>query len=117
VQNNFTDQILHGGCIEVMRQMPANSHAPEERLEDANVFGLYEISSLALMSCARVCRFKSLDCSSETILVTRLETRPCDCSFVLAVPVQTSAGKRHCRSAVKWKLGSASKPQGLSALL
>jgi site-specific DNA-methyltransferase (adenine-specific) len=24
-QSNFTDQILHGDCIEVMRQMPANS--------------------------------------------------------------------------------------------
>ena len=24
-QNGFTNQILHGDCIEVMRQMPANS--------------------------------------------------------------------------------------------
>ena len=24
-QNNFTNQILHGDCIEVTRQMPANS--------------------------------------------------------------------------------------------
>ena len=48
---------------------------------------------LALMSCARVRPSKSVGCSFETILVTRLETRRCDCSFVLAVPVQTSVGK------------------------
>jgi DNA modification methylase len=24
-QNNFTNQILHGDCIEAMREMPANS--------------------------------------------------------------------------------------------
>ena len=24
-QSNFTNQILHGNCIEMMRQMPANS--------------------------------------------------------------------------------------------
>ena len=47
---------------------------------------------LATMSCARVCPSKSVGCSFETILVTRLRTRRCDCSFVLAAPVQTSVG-------------------------
>src|ERR1700679_673115 len=45
-----------------------------------------------MMSCARVCPSKSVGCSFETILVTRLRTRRCDCSFVLATPVQTSVG-------------------------
>jgi hypothetical protein len=48
---------------------------------------------LATMSCARVCPSKSVGCSFETILGTRLRTRRCDCSFVLAAPVQTSVGK------------------------
>jgi len=48
---------------------------------------------LAMMSCARVCPSKSVGCSFETILGTRLRTRRCDCSFVLAAPVQTSVGK------------------------
>jgi hypothetical protein len=48
---------------------------------------------LAMMSCARVCPYKSVGCSFETILSTRLRTRRCDCSFVLAAPVQTSVGK------------------------
>ena len=60
----------------------------------ANVFGLEWRSALrARMSCARVSPYKSVGCSFETILGTRLRTRCCDCSFVLAAPVQTSVGK------------------------
>jgi hypothetical protein len=61
---------------------------------------------LAMMSCARVCPFKSVGCSFETILVTRLRTRRCDCSFVLAYPVQTSVGE----------LGSSSRCGKVGAL-
>jgi len=50
-------------------------------------------SLLAMMSCALVCPSKSVGCSFETILGTRLRTRHCDCSFVLAAPVQTSVGR------------------------
>ena len=50
-------------------------------------------SLLAMMSCARVCPSKSVGCSFETILGTRLRTRRCDCSFVLAAPMQTSVGR------------------------
>jgi hypothetical protein len=46
-----------------------------------------------MMSCARVCPFKSVGCSFETIVVTRLRTRRCDRSFVVADPVQTSVGE------------------------
>jgi hypothetical protein len=57
-----------------------------------SAFG-WRLVLLAMMSCARVCPSKSVGCSFETILGTRLRTRRCDCSFVLAAPVQTSVGK------------------------
>ncbi len=69
-------------------------------------------SLLARMSCARVCLYKSVGCSFETNFGIRLRTRRCDCSFVLAAPVQTPVGKSiRRRSAVKWERASASKPQ------
>ena len=48
---------------------------------------------LARMSCARVCPYKSVGCSFETNFGTRLQARRCDCSVVLAAPMQTSVGK------------------------
>ena len=56
---------------------------------------------LAMMSCARVCPSKSVGCSFETILGTRLRTRRFDCSFVLAAPVQTSVGKAQAAVVVR----------------
>jgi hypothetical protein len=50
-------------------------------------------SLLARMSCARVCPYKSVGCSLETNFGIRLRTRRCDCSVVLAAPVQTRVGK------------------------
>jgi hypothetical protein len=45
------------------------------------------------MSCARVCPYKSVGRYFETNIGIRLQARRCDCSFVLAAPVQTSVGK------------------------
>jgi len=50
-------------------------------------------SFLARMSCARVCPYKSVGCSFETNFGIELRTRRCDCSVVLAAPVQTSMRK------------------------
>ena len=54
---------------------------------------LVEHVLLTRMSCARVRPYKPVGCSFETILGRRLKTRRCDCSFVLAVSMQTSVGK------------------------
>ena len=50
---------------------------------------------------------------SSTNSSSRFPGTRCDCSFVLAVSVQTSVGKLQARrrSAVKWERVSASKPQ------
>jgi hypothetical protein len=61
-----------------------------------SAFG-WRLVLLAMMSCARVCPSKSVGCSFETILGTRLRTRCCDYSFVLAVPMQTSVGNTSSR--------------------
>jgi hypothetical protein len=47
--------------------------------------------SLAMMSSA-ACLSLQVGRSLETIIGIRLKARRCDCSFVLAVPVQTSVG-------------------------
>ncbi len=47
---------------------------------------------LARMRCARVGPYKSHG-RWKTIIGIRLRTRRCDCSFVLAAPVQTSVGE------------------------
>jgi hypothetical protein len=66
----------------------------EEEEKSAQMYRpLVEISSTGLDELRACLPSKSVGCSFETILVTRLETRRCDCSFVLAVPVQTSVGK------------------------
>ncbi len=80
----------------------------------ANVFGLqWRSALLARMSCARVCPYKSVGCSFETIFGIRLRTRRCDCSFVLAAPCRPRWVKiaRRRSSAGKWERASASKPQ------
>ena len=41
----------------------------------------------------RACLSFKVSRSLKTIFGIRLETRRCDCSFVLATPVQTSVGK------------------------
>jgi hypothetical protein len=51
----------------------------------------WRVVLLARMSCARVCPFKTRR-SLRTIRNSRLRTRRCDCSFVLATPLQTSVG-------------------------
>lgn len=67
---------------------------------------------LARMSCARICPYKPVGCC-QPIRPAGFQARRCDCSFVLAVSVQTSVGKLSSRrrSAVKWERVSASKPQ------
>jgi hypothetical protein len=79
----------------------------------ANVFGLqWRSALLARMSCARVCPYKSIGCSFETIFGIRLRTRRCDCSFVLAAPCRPRWVKIARRSSAgKWERASASKPQ------
>ena len=58
-----------------------------------NVFGLWvEISLPAMMSSA-ACLSLQVGRSLETIIGIRLKARRCDCSFVFAVPVQTSVGE------------------------
>jgi hypothetical protein len=66
-----------------------------------------------MMSCARVCPYKSVGCSFETIFGIRLRTRRCDCSFVLAARCRPRWVKiaRRRSSAGKWERASASKPQ------
>jgi hypothetical protein len=59
-------------------------------------------SSLLAMMSSAACLSLQVGRSWETIIGIRLEARRCDCSFVLAVPVQTSVGKlsnplRWCR--------------------
>src|SRR3984893_16849155 len=61
---------------------------------------------LAMMSCARVCPSKSVGCSFETILVIRLRTRRCDCSFVLAGPTNDFLGSPNTHRATH----SSNKP-------
>jgi hypothetical protein len=61
---------------------------------------------LARMSCARVCPSKSVG-RCKTIRRIRLETRRCDCSFVLATPMQTSVGKRYEIVVIVRESGSA----------
>ena len=56
---------------------------------------------LAMMSCARVYPYKPVGCSFETIVGHRLKTRHCDCSFVLAVSVQTSVGNLQAVAVVR----------------
>ena len=51
-----------------------------------------EISLLAMMSSA-ACLSLQVGRSLKTIIGIRLKARRCDCSFVVAVPVQTSVGK------------------------
>ena len=52
----------------------------------------WRTSLLATMSSA-ACLFLQVGRSLETIIGIRLKARRCDCSFVFAVPVQTSVGK------------------------
>ncbi len=67
--------------------------ALNDRQVCGNVFGLWvEISLLAMMSSA-ACLSLQVGRSLETIFGIRLKARRCDCSFVFAVPVQTSVGK------------------------
>jgi hypothetical protein len=80
----------------------------------ANVFGLqWRSVLLARMSCARVCPYKSVGCSFETIFGIRLRTRCCDCSFVLAALCRPRWVRisRRSSSVGKWERVSASKPQ------
>jgi hypothetical protein len=80
----------------------------------ANVFGLqWRSVLLARMSCARVCPYKSVGCSFETIFGIRLRTRCCDCSFVLAALYRPRWVRisRRSSSVGKWERVSASKPQ------
>jgi hypothetical protein len=67
--------------------------ATNDRQVCGNVFGLWvEISLLAMMSSA-ACLSLQVGRSLKTIIGIRLKARRCDCSFVVAVPVQTSVGK------------------------
>ena len=50
-------------------------------------------SSLLAMMSSAACLSLQVGRSLETIFGIRLKARRCDCSFVLAVPVQTSVGK------------------------
>ncbi len=77
----------------MVRRVVAREKVRKKKSLRKCIRSLWRSVLLALMSCARVRPSKSVGCSFETILVTRLETRRCDCSFVLAVPVQTSVGK------------------------
>ena len=52
----------------------------------------WRTSLLAMMSSA-ACLSLQVGRSLETIIRIRLKARRCDCSFVVAVPVQTSVGK------------------------
>src|SRR5271168_5146194 len=55
--------------------------------KSAQMYSAFEWRSalLAMMSCARVCPFKTRR-SLKTIRNTRLRTRRCDCSFVRSFP-------------------------------
>ena len=52
----------------------------------------WRTSLLAMMSSA-ACLSLQVGRSLETIIGIRLKARRCDCSFVFAVPVQTSVGE------------------------
>jgi len=52
----------------------------------------WRTSLLAIMSSA-ACLSLQVGRSLKTIIGIRLKARRCDCSFVVAVPVQTSVGK------------------------
>ena len=74
-----------------------------------SAFG-WRVVLLAMMSCARVCPFKTRR-SLKTIRNTRLRTRRCDCSFVVTYPVQTSVEKLQSVVVVVWENGSAQRFQ------
>jgi hypothetical protein len=67
---------------------------------------------LAMMSCARVCPFKTRR-SLKTIRNIRLRTRRCDRSFVRYFPKQTPVEKLQSVVVVVWEVGarSASTPK------
>jgi hypothetical protein len=50
-------------------------------------------SSLLAMMSSAACLSLQVGRSLKTIIGIRLKARRCDCSFVVAVPVQTSVGK------------------------
>jgi hypothetical protein len=60
----------------------------------ANVYGLWLETRSPGQDEMRACPSFKVSRSLKTIFRTRLRTRRCDCSFVLATPVQTSVGKR-----------------------
>jgi hypothetical protein len=62
----------------------------DKSAEMYSAFG-WRLVLLAMMNCTRVCPSKSLG-RLKTIFGTRLQARRCDCSFVLAAPMQTSVG-------------------------
>jgi len=64
------------------------------RDKSAAMYSAFEwrLSLLAMMSSA-ACLSLQVGRSLKTILGIRLKARRCDCSFVVAVPVQTSVGK------------------------
>jgi hypothetical protein len=66
----------------------------EREDKSAAMYSAFEwrTSLLAMMSSA-ACLSLQVGRSLKTIIGIRLETRHCDCSFVVAVPVQTSVGK------------------------
>ena len=77
----------------MVRRRTAREKLLSDRQVCGNVFGLWvEISLLAMMSSA-ACLSLQVGRLLETIIGIRLKARRCDCSFVFAVPVQTSVGK------------------------
>ena len=58
---------------------------------------VWRLVLLAGTSCARVYPSKLVR-SLKTICGIRLETRRCDCSFVLATPLQTLGGEEFMKS-------------------
>jgi hypothetical protein len=77
----------------MVRRRTAREKVWARRQVCGNVFGLWvEISLLAMMSSA-ACLSLQVGRSLKTIIGIRLKARRCDCSFVVAVPVQSSVGE------------------------
>jgi ferredoxin len=101
-------QVRVRGCYECMvrrRTARGKFGRGDKSAQMYSAFG-WRVVLLAMMSCARVCPFKTRR-SLKTIRNTRLRTRRCDCSFVVTYPMQTSVEKLQAVVVVVWESGSA----------